>query len=67
MLAPINIIEQEEYVTSYACLFTQNENGSGELHLLLNTVFLIAACCERGSRTAQSLAQELFSLEELLW
>ena len=49
------------------CMFAQDEKGSGELHLLLNTVFLVAACCERGSRTAQSLAEELFNLTELLW
>ena len=62
-------IIQEEGLFSIFCIHshTQDDDGSGELHLLLNTVFLIATCCERGSRTAQSLAGELFSLPELLW
>ena len=73
LFAVINISTNKNELTKYLCnilcmyVFEQDEKGSGELHLLLNTVFLIAACCERGSRTAQSLAQELFNLPELLW
>ena len=72
MFAVIKVITNEHFSRRRVCIvfslhiLAQDDNGSGELHLLLNTVFLIATCCERGSRTAQSLAGELFSLPELL-